>query len=307
MHFKSHELLLRLVYPRTGYLGSFVLEFPAGHPLAHRQFSQARPSARQLLWDRHPIYQFARPAGIPEQVSSHSCTVQPVATVGKSAGGFCPWVSMHILQASAAFLSGYSHCTGLLESIHHYLSPRTHRQDFTLGSNNFQVAFLLISSAFAFLSAKMEVDHMDTMIDWLGGDYYPSWEYNISMKIVVNSLSPFFFIFFTFKICTTLTSAAAFLRQSQSTIEHAIKYERIITFSKAMCALFIFFPLLLENVLSGLLISDNLRRFYIGLNIDDYALSWETQMHVRHCIEIILCLKSGSYATVYLWLKHKQN
>ena len=168
-----------------------------------------------------------------------------------------------------------------------------------------QVVSLLISSAFAFLSAKLDIEHIYSTTTWLNSDITLTWKYNIGIKIVVNSLSPLFFTFFTFKICSTLNSVAAFLRRSQSTIEHAIKYERIVAFSKAICALFLLFPLFLENVLNGLLISDNLKRF--GLHKIGESHAWWAEVYVRLFVDVILCLKSGSFAAAYLWLKYKQN
>ena len=169
-----------------------------------------------------------------------------------------------------------------------------------------QVVSLLISSAFAFLSAKLEIEHIYSVTDWLVGDFTSTWEYNISIKIVANSLSPLFFTFFTIKICSTLNSAAAFLRRSQSTIEHAIKYERIIAFSRAICALFLLFPFLLENVQSGFIISDNIKRFH-RREFADFGFTWQKEIYVQNFLDVILCLKSGSFATAYLWLKSKQD
>ena len=168
-----------------------------------------------------------------------------------------------------------------------------------------QAVSLLISSAFAFLSAKMEKDHGQSSIAVENGEY--TWQYNLAMKIVVNSLNPIFFFFFTIKICSTLSAAAAFLRRSHSTRAHAAKYERIMAFSKTICALVVLFPLVIENAHSGLRIADNLRRFAFGSTLSKPTMSWERETYARYFLDIILCLKSGSYAVAYLWLKFKQD
>ena len=162
---------------------------------------------------------------------------------------------------------------------------------------------LLVTGTFSFLTAKMEKDLWKD--DFLKiTDLSSTWAYNIALKIIVHSLSSLFFIFFTVKICAALKKAAAFLRQSSSTEAHAKKYDRIITFSKAICITVVVYNLLLENAMSGIMISDFTKRYNVFVEVDYYY--WQSEDRVRIILERSLFSKFGFYALVYIWLKLKQ-
>ena len=161
---------------------------------------------------------------------------------------------------------------------------------------------ILLTGTFSFLTTKMEKDVLSDDY-FLLRDLSSTWAYNVALKTIVHTLSSLFFIFFTIRICTTLKKAAAFLRLSSSTAAHAVKYDRIITFSKVICIIVISFNFCLENAGSGLIISDYRNRYNMIKFIPVNLHSWQTQTYAHKIVKAVLHSKHGFYAMAYLWLK----
>ena len=68
----------------------------------------------------------------------------------------------------------------------------------------------------------------------------------------------------------------------------------------------VFYNLILENAVSGLTISDNMKRYsFPGPPRETFHI-WQKEIYALMILKVVAYSKYGSFAIVYIWLKIRQ-
>ena len=119
---------------------------------------------------------------------------------------------------------------------------------------------------------------------------------------ICNSLTGIFYIILTSRICAALNKAALFLRQSVSENKYAVKYDRIIKFSKLLCAVFFIFNVILQLIESGIKTQNQLMAHssWTGVN---FQVKQSYIGRTELVLSVLAWFKPGCYAAIYIWLR----